>query len=422
MIVNRVWLRFFMVALIGFGLFPIYVNAQSLEDLQAHAVNNRKLIEAKRLSIANQDILVKRSHSNYYPKFDMRLMTSRYDDNSVTDNTSRHEYQWSMTYPIFLGLKNWYGVKNEKILKEIKTYELNSLLQDIKFQIAETYLYIFEGKSRLEVATDEYLLLKKRHEDVQNRLQVGLVNKNDVLKIKVEMDNARQKMEKASADYDISINEMEHQTGIAIQVDAMTFKEFNGLPEAKDYAYYKTQALNRSELKALELLIQSKKYQTKVAQSEFYPSINLVGSYKKFHDEGFPPDSQDDEDKLIKLELTMNLFDGFNTIQTVQSEKLNEKIAECNFTELKQSIETEVKNIYLEYEVSLKNLKVAHESIAQAEENFRITDISFQQGVATTTDVLDAIYYRSRAKYNFIYAGGELFLHYYQLQRIADNF
>jgi len=48
--------------------------------------------------------------------------------------------------------------------------------------------------------------------------------------------------------------------------------------------------------------------------------------------------------------------------------------------------------------------------------------MSFNQGLATTADVLDAIYYLSRAKYNFIYAGGELFLNYYRLTRISDGF
>ncbi len=57
----------------------------------------------------------------------------------------------------------------------------------------------------------------------------------------------------------------------------------------------------------------------------------------------------------------------------------------------------------------------------QAEENFRITDVSFKEGVETTTDVLDAIFYLSRAKYNFINARNKLFLDYYRLLRITDD-
>ncbi len=72
--------------------------------------------------------------------------------------------------------------------------------------------------------------------------------------------------------------------------------------------------------------------------------------------------------------------------------------------------------------MALKNLKVAESSISQADENLRITDISFKEGVETAADVLDAIFYLSRAKYNVINARNEVFLYYYRLVRITDDF
>jgi outer membrane protein TolC len=122
------------------------------------------------------------------------------------------------------------------------------------------------------------------------------------------------------------------------------------------------------------------------------------------------------------VNLSLNLFDGFKKDYALEKAKLDTEMARHDLYELKQALSTELKNILLDYDVALKNLKVAKGSISQAEENLRITDVSFKEGVETAADVLDAISYLSRAKYNFINARNELFRDYYGLIRMTGDF
>jgi outer membrane protein TolC len=72
--------------------------------------------------------------------------------------------------------------------------------------------------------------------------------------------------------------------------------------------------------------------------------------------------------------------------------------------------------------VSLKNISVTRTGIAQAEESLRVVELSFEEGVETATEVLDAIYLLSRAKLNFISAKRTVFLNYYQILRTIEGF
>ena len=89
--------------------------------------------------------------------------------------------------------------------------------------------------------------------------------------------------------------------------------------------------------------------------------------------------------------------------------------------ELKLDLKNQLQNVFEDKTVALKNLGVAKTSLKEAEENLRVTEASFKEGVATSTDILDAIYYLSRAKYNVINAKTQVFLNYFKLQRVIEN-
>ncbi|ETR71541.1 MAG: outer membrane channel protein TolC [Candidatus Magnetoglobus multicellularis str. Araruama] len=399
-----------------------FLRATNLIDLQNEAVKNRKVIEKYQIRIDQQDVALRMNKSENWPKFDLEYSLLKVDKHlSPVDKYT--EFETILSYSIFSGYKYYFKEISLLHLKNAKEFERNSMIQDIKYIIAANYLHIFDSKSLLKVAEDEYKLLQKRYKDALNRHKVGIIKKNDLLKIKVELDHANQKTDKARADFEKSLNDMEHETGIQVNIDEITFEEFDALPKTEDLVFYLSKTARRHEIKALEQLIAAKKYSLESQKSNYYPLINFSAEYYRYEDDymfGFG--DHYDEDIRMKLSLKMNCFNGFKDYYTIQSTSLDIKQLKCDLHELKKKLTIAVENTFLDYEVSLKNLKVAQDSIAQAEENLRITDMSFNQGVAKTADILDAIYYLSRAKYNFIYAGGKLFLNYYQLTRLADNF
>ena len=68
---------------------------------------------------------------------------------------------------------------------------------------------------------------------------------------------------------------------------------------------------------------------------------------------------------------------------------------------IEDSIRLEVKDAFLKLKVSDKNIQTAKESLTQARENYRITNLQYQQQMTTSTEVLDARVFLTQAETNY---------------------
>lgn len=169
------------------------------------------------------------------------------------------------------------------------------------------------------------------------------------------------------------------------------------------------------------MVVRSAEHRIRSARAEYYPSVGLSASHEVYGEDYFLGTDDPENEFRLQVEVSINLFNGFATPARVKRALLDVKGPRFDLYELKQTLDADLKNTLLDYDVARKNIDVAQASIFQAEENLRITDISFEQGVATAADVLDAIFYLSRARYNRLNAQNGLFLDYYRLQRLIDD-
>lgn len=397
--------------------------AVSLAELQAKAVENRKIVKKYEADIQMSEFDENTSRSGFLPAVDATFTANQLDEDSSVEKAENSSLSGVVSYNIFSGFGDKYGVESAGAIKKSREYELENLIQDIKYGVAIRYLDVFGKKSLLNVAEDEFKLLEKRHQDAESRHAVGLIRKNELLKIKVDLDDAQQSVKSAKADFEKSLNNLAFEVDAPLDAGDLNFKEFDAEPEFGDYESCQTGIVERNDVKALEMVLASKKSLVGAERSAFYPSVDVAAGYATFGNDHFLGADEGNENELrFQLTASMNLFNGFARENSVAKANLDVKRVEYDLEELKKNLRTDLKNVFLDYEVSRENLKVAEGSISQAEENFRITDISFREGVETAADVLDAIYNLSRAKYNYINARIELFRNHYKLTRLADGY
>jgi len=123
-----------------------------------------------------------------------------------------------------------------------------------------------------------------------------------------------------------------------------------------------------------------------------------------------------------QLVLSLNIFDGFAKSSEVGKAKLEADGLRYDLAELENDLKTDLKNLFLDFEVSSDNAAVSLANIAQAEENLRVTRLSYQEGLATGTDLLDAITSQSRAYFTYVTATSEVFANYYNITRTVEGF
>jgi outer membrane protein TolC len=176
----------------------------------------------------------------------------------------------------------------------------------------------------------------------------------------------------------------------------------------------------RSELKFLEEIIGAAAMQVKIARALYAPSVNLAGIYKKY-DNTVNSSVTDDDELRAQISLSLNVFDGYGKKSRVSSAALEERALRYDLAEAKRDLLMQLSNLFIDFKVSVDNVAVAAGSIEQAEENLRVNRLAYEEGVATESEVLDAITNLSRAKFNFVAAKSESFANYFKILRSVEG-
>ena len=418
--------RLFLIILTGL-FFTANTWAAGLEDLQRMAVENRDIVRRYKAAFNQGTERIREAKGNFLPSVDLSYTLNRLDDDNNTTYEARSN-DWARigaSWNIFAGFADRYGIKSAEVLRESQRFQLAGIKQDIYYGVSMGMLSAYRNRAYLQVTEDALNLYRDRYREVTLKRRVGVLKKSDQLKIKVEMDNAVQDARRAKAQLAASLNDLSRQTGMDLNQETLDFSCFQKLPETGTYEEYETMLFDhRSDLRAMEMMLRSAGFQTKAARAAYLPRVDMDLSYGHRDNDDYlfaSPDNTYDEIRCQAI-VSMNLFDGMKKKARVSRSRLEEKKLAADIRELKADLKVRLKNTLLDLEVAFDNLDVARGSEIAARENLRITDLAFKQGLTLSSDLLDAIYYLSRARFNVIDAHRQVFGSYFRLLRLIEGF
>jgi len=141
----------------------------------------------------------------------------------------------------------------------------------------------------------------------------------------------------------------------------------------------------------LEVQIAGKDY--KLSQRDYYPAVNLTGTWTRRGTDWDVDGGEGIGDKDfwdIRATATWNFWEWGRTRYGVKEKLSRLSQAKSRKKEIHDNIDLEVKEAYLRTIESEKNITTIEKAIEQAKENLRITEERYKEQVSTTTDVLVA--------------------------------
>lgn len=398
--------------------------AIDLVGMQEMALGNREIIQkfATRLEQSDEDVVFARGA--YYPSVDIGYTGNTLDEASAVEPSENSSIFGEISYSVFAGFRDKYTLQSTEFRRTAEEHRLDAIRQDVQLAVALAYLQVFERRANRRVAESAFKTLEKLYRDGESRYKVGLIGKNDLLKFRVDYDNADITLKAAEGGLDKSIISLSRQVGDKIVFADLDFVDFKELPgEIDKKAYLATMLNERSEIKVLEAGIDASTALSEARLGEYYPQVDVVGRYQRYDDDiiNGSGDLVDDELRAL-LQLRMNLFKGYRTEAAVAKARLETRALSYDLQELKDDLTEELENIYIEYEISRENVVVAKRSIEQAEENLRITKLKYDEGLERESDLLDAITNLSRAQYNYVAVVRTVFLNRFRLTRMVNGF
>lgn len=385
----------------------------SLEKaLDIALVNNASIKEATQRNLAAQEG-VKSARADLLPKLSASYSYTNLKDQPYTifngmeiPVSSDDVYQWDLTavQPLFTGFAlvtkyemAGYGVD----LSE--TYRTLAMM-DVVRQVKEAYFNVLTAEKFLGVAEEAVSNLQSHVRDAERFYREGMIPYNDLLKSQVALANVVQQRERAMAQVDMAVSAL--NTILRLDLNRTTrLEDIHDVPESSfDIAALTEEALAaRPELKALRIALKTADDAVKLTKSTYYPNVFLVGNYEQIGDNlaANNNDYSNNHNASITLQAQWQFFEWGKTQADVNRYSYEKLALQEKIGAVEDGVRLEVKNAFLDTDVARKNIITARESLEQAQENYRLTNLQYQQQITTSTEVLDARTYLSQAQMNY---------------------
>ncbi|MGC9110019.1 MAG: TolC family protein [Caldimicrobium sp.] len=353
--------------------------------------------------------------AEFFPKIFLNYTYQRTDLGKNLPEYNTHLFGPFLTWNIFSGFSTYYAFKEALYYLALQDENLRGKINEIALTTIKTYLDYFKEKSLLEAALSDLEDAKNILKLAKKRYEVGLSPYADVLDAEARLKEAEYKVTNYKYLSEIS----KAKLLILLNEDLTKIEEYELLPiEEKDLTLkalpeYIAKALKlRPEILSKEKEILAQESRIKSVRGEFFPSIDLFANYYK-EDSKFFPDSNFQFQAGIKI--TFPLFTGFSTVSKLQKERATLEKKHFEKRELELTIQHEVFSNYKIFETSRENLAASLALLAKLEEDYRIMQKKYENGLASIVDLTTVMARLSEARSNVALSKYDLIFNYYNL-------
>lgn len=400
-------------------LVPSLASAWTVTELQKNAAVQRHLVRDYQGALAQQQQNIRKQRGTFLPSVSLFYQAQQSRDETIFQDKKTHSRGVELSWNLFHGFGDYYRLLSRQQQQQVADLQLQEIQQSVQQQVGQTCLNLHQHQQNLRVAKRQLLLYQQEHQNAQAKYAVGLITRNEVLKIEVELENSQLNVNRAETFIQQLLAQLQRQTLANVQLDDLDLTEFTFLPELNELALLQNRLQhNNRELQALQKIIAAAQLDHKAARDTFLPRADLAASYQ--HE-----DTKlviDDEQLSAQLRLSINLFDGFKDDADLQHARIAAKRATYRYQERENELITELDNTYREFNLAIANLQVAKTNRKQAEENLRITRIAFDQGLTTSAELLDAIFFQSRADFNIIETRSAIFSAQFIIAQLTGSY
>ncbi len=275
-------------------------------------------------------------------------------------------------------------------------------------EVISAFLSAKRAEELRQVAEESLATAKDHRRVAGDQYEFGVVAKNDVLAADVQVANAESALIVAENRADLSRSRLALRMGYpGDRSIAPAPGPFPVPPESVPPLSESLRAAleKRNELRAQDAVVREGEAAVSAARTEFTPTFFGQGGYSYETNELNPHKSV----FSILIGGKMNLFSGFADDASLRQALATVDRRKDALGKLRDEVALDVKAAHLFVAEAEKRKAVAVVAVARAEENLRIQNDRYKEGLAISTEVLDAQTLLTRAKVDLQNASYDLF-------------
>ncbi|MDP3581394.1 MAG: TolC family protein [Ignavibacteria bacterium] len=302
--------------------------------------------------------------------------------------------QASLFQPLFTGFRLVGNIEMNEQLSNATNEEYNKDRSELVFNVKSAYWSLFKATQFKKVMDETVDQIKAHVEDAKNLEKAGMMTKNDILKLDVQLSNVMYQQIEAENAVKLTMVALNNTIGISLNTQiaiASTAKlTESNFDEVEKLITDATQI--RPEVKAADARVRASEAGITLAKSSWYPQVSLYGNYyySKPNQRIMPTQNKFDGTWDAGVNLSVNVWDWMTTAHQTDQAEAQAAQAKDGLGMIKDGITLEVTQNYLNMKQAYKKVNLAELTVRQAEENMRVTSDKFKSGLATSADVIDA--------------------------------
>jgi outer membrane protein TolC len=231
--------------------------------------------------------------------------------------------------------------------------------------------------------------------DANKLMQAGLSTRNDVLKIEVQLSNAR--IAQMDAENDAHLAAMNLNVLLSRPVDMPVDLlsrpvEDPGQSRPAVDSLTHVALTGRPDLQAVRTRVEASRAGVSAARAGWWPQLALSGNYlyARPNSRYFPTKDEFKGTWDVGVVLSVDLWNWGVTARQSEAAEANLRQAEFTAAQMEDVVSLEVNRAALQVDRARSRSSMAAIALGQAEEQSRTTEQRFKTGLATSTDLLDA--------------------------------
>ena len=333
-------------------------------------------------------------------------------------------YQATLSQPIFRA-DRWFQLKAAEAVSEQAALEYSIAEQELILQSAQSYFAVLRAQDNLAALKAEEAAFKRQLDQANERFEVGLSDRTDVLEAQAGFDTARANRSLAQRQVDDAFQAL----------FTLTNREYPSLegirhtlpvlaPQPNDAkAWVDTASRQNLSLLAVNQAVTAAEQTLRQRRAGHAPTVDAVASYRKGDNDslgfvnsgmsdalhGYPRYSGDAEQRSIGLQLNIPLYSGgLTSSQSREAYHLLERSQQQRESLRRQVVEA-TRNLHRAVNTDIEQVQARRQSIISNQSALEATEIGYQVGTRNIVDVLDtqrrlygAVRDYNNARYDYI--------------------
>ena len=408
-----------LMGLIG----PISMNAQNSWTLRQccdYAIEHNISIKQRDNQRKQRDIQLSTAKNSRLPDLSASASESfsfgrglTLDNTYTNRSTNSTSFSLGTTVPLFTGFQIPNQIKLNQLNLEAATKDLEKAKNDIRMQVAQSYVQILYDMEIADVAHRQIAIDSAQVARLEAFVKNGKASQAELSQQQSALAQARLTATQADNNLQLAILslsqllELPSPEGFSIVRPATTTPAASPAGLSPDAIYQEALAI-KPEVQAEQLRLTASERSIDIAKAGNYPTLNfsagLQSNYYKTNGmkaESFASQMKNNFSQYIGLSLNVPIFNRFQTRNSIRSAKIDRENQLLQLENVKKSLYKEIQQVYYNA-IAADSKYYSSETAAQSSKDaFTLTQAKYENGKATITEF-------NEAKNNYLKAESDL--------------